>query len=80
MSRSVNGNETVDRRGFLSLSAGGLGALALNGSTLSLARALAAGRSPAFPNYYPAKVATPDIPGNATSVIKQPKPSKGAAK
>jgi len=65
MSRSVRGNEAVDRRGFLSLSAGGLGALALNASPLSLASALAAGRSPAFPNYYPAKVATPDIPGNA---------------
>jgi len=39
--------------------------LALNGSPLSLAGALAAGRSPALPNYYPAKSAPPDILGNA---------------
>ncbi len=55
----------VDRRGFLAGSAAGLGALALNASPFSLASALAAGRSPALPNYYPAKSAPPDILGNA---------------
>ena len=54
-----------DRRGFLAGSAAGLGALALNASPFSLASALAAGRSPALPNYYPAKSAPPDILGNA---------------
>lgn len=66
MTQARQGKVTVDRRGFLNMSAGGLGALALNSSPLSLTRALAApARSAALPNYYPAKTAPPDILGNA---------------
>ncbi len=63
---SNSGNHEVDRRKFLAMSAAGVGALALNGTPLSLGRARAqAVRSSAYPNYYPANVAPPDIPGNA---------------
>jgi putative aldouronate transport system substrate-binding protein len=62
------GKLSVDRRELLALGAGGLGALALSSSPLSVASALAASNSSAWPNYYPAPVAPPDIPGDATGL------------
>jgi putative aldouronate transport system substrate-binding protein len=77
VSRSKKNNHSVDRRGFLAGSAAGIGALALSGSPLSVGRALAAGRSPNLPNFYPANLAPPDIPahpkGGAPGYINFPK-------
>ena len=55
---------TINRRELLALGAGGLGALALSGTSVTPASAQR--RSPALPNYIPSTVATPDIPGNAS--------------
>ncbi len=64
MHRHPDAGEGIDRREFLKLSAAGVGAAALGASPLSLGSAVAQGRSPNFPNFYPASVATPDIPAN----------------
>src|SRR5436853_91507 len=56
---------TVNRRALLALGAGGVSALALSGTKLSVTTAFAQTRSPALPNYVPASVAPPDIPGSA---------------
>ncbi len=65
MENSGKGKRGVDRRELLALGAGGLSALALNGSPLSVTKAFAASSGSARPNYYPAPVAPPDIPGDA---------------
>ena len=67
MKDSGKQEHSIDRREVLALGAAGVGALALNGSPLSLTRAFAATGS-ARPNFYPAPVAPADIPGDANGL------------
>ena len=63
MSGSTSGKDTrtINRRALLALGAGGLGALALSGTKLSVTPAFAQRRSPALPNYVPSNLVQPDL-------------------
>ena len=65
MSNSGQDRLSTNRRGFMTLTAGALGAVAL-GSDHAWSQVGGAARARSnIPNFYPVKVAPPDFPGSA---------------